>query len=30
MPIAVLGEIPISNPATGELEPPVGRDMRRA
>jgi hypothetical protein len=30
MPTAALGEIPISNLATVELEPPVDRDMRRA
>jgi hypothetical protein len=30
MPSAGLGEIPKSNRATMELEPPVGRDMRRA
>jgi hypothetical protein len=30
MPIAALIEIPKSNLATVELEPPVGRDMRRA
>jgi hypothetical protein len=30
MPIASLGEIPISNLTTVELEPPIDRDMRSA